>query len=208
METLIFPLIGYLIGSIPFSYIMGKLKGVDIRKVGTFNVGSANVKRLFGFKYGFLAFILDFLKGVISSLIPKFLGFGPFYSFLSGFFASIGHSYPLYLKFQGGRGIATSLGFLFFIFPRETLIFLIFFSPLIFMRENALYIFLFIFSISLYLFVNFKELSFLPIIFLIFVLIRRVQFVYSDLKTGRKFLKSFINRLLFDAPERKKNKET
>lgn len=204
MGPFIFILIGYLIGSIPFSYIIGKLKGEDIRKAGTFNVGSSNVKRLFGFKYGLLAFVLDFLKGVISSFIPKFFGFGIFYSFLSGLFASIGHSYPLYLKFQGGRGIATSLGFLFFIFPRETIIFLLIFSPLLFVKENALYIFLFIFSISLYLFINFKELSFLPIIFLIFVLLRRVQFVYSDLKTGRKFLKSFINRLLFDAPERKK----
>lgn len=204
METLIFSLTGYLIGSIPFSYIIGKLKGIDIRKVGSGNVGGANVRRALGFKYGFLAFILDFLKGLISALIPKFLGSSPFYSFLSGFFAALGHSYSIFLKFQGGRGIATSLGFLFTLFPKETLIFLLIFSPLFFIKEVALYIIIFIFSISLYIFLKFREFSFLPLIFLIFIVFRRVQFVYGDLKSGRGFLKSFINRFLFDAPEKRK----
>ncbi|MEN3044444.1 MAG: glycerol-3-phosphate acyltransferase [Candidatus Hydrothermales bacterium] len=202
MEILIFSVIGYVVGSIPFSYLVGKVKGLDIRRVGTGNVGGANVLRMVGKVYGFIAFLLDFLKGFLSSLVPFVMGFGELYSFLCGFFAVIGHSYPIFLKFQGGRGIATSLGFLTFLFPRETLIILMIFSPFLFLKEVALYILFFIFSISFYTFFKFKELSFLPILFLFFVIFRRVQFVYTDVKRGRPFLKSFLNRLLFDAPEK------
>jgi len=204
MEILISLIIGYLIGSIPFSFIIGKIKGVDIRKTGTRNVGGSNVGRTLGFKYGLLAFFLDFSKGVVAALIPGFLGYGMFYSFLSGFFSSIGHAYPVFLRFQGGRGIATSLGLLVAIFPKETILILLIFVPLIFLKEIALYILFFVVSISFYLFIKFKELSILPLLFLIFILFRRVQFVVDDLKEGRSFLKSFLNRLLFDAPERKK----
>ncbi len=204
MEILIFLIIGYLIGSIPFSFIIGKIKGVDIRKVGTGNIGASNLGRAIGFKYGLLAFFLDFLKGIIAAYIPKFLGYGIFYSFLSGFSSSIGHSFSLFLRFEGGRGIATSFGFLIFLFPKETIIFLLIFFPLFILKEVALYVLFFVVSISIYLFIKFKELSFLPFFFLFFVIFRRVQFVLNDLKEGRKFLKSFINRILFDAPEKKK----
>ncbi len=204
MEILISTLLGYLIGSIPFSFIIGKIKGVDIRKTGTGNVGGSNVGRTLGFKYGLLAFFLDFSKGIAAVLIPRFLGYDISYSFLSGFFSSIGHSFPVFLKFQGGRGIATSLGFLFALFPKETIVFLLIFVPLVFLKEIALYILFFVISISIYLFIKFRELSVLPFIFLLFILFRRVQFVVNDLKEGRSFFKSFLNRLLFDAPERKK----
>ncbi|MEN3046939.1 MAG: glycerol-3-phosphate acyltransferase [Candidatus Hydrothermales bacterium] len=204
LNILIFSLFGYTVGSIPFSYIVSKLKGLDIRKVGTGNVGGANVLRSVGVVYGIIAFLLDFLKGFFSSLIPFLLGFDKFHSFLCGFFAVIGHSYPIFLKFQGGRGIATSLGFLVFLFPKETLIVLAILSPLVFLREIALYILFFIFFISIYIFLKFKELGFLSIFLLLFVVFRRVQFVYTDVKNGRPFLKSFVNRLLFDAPEKVK----
>ncbi len=204
MEILKFALSGYIIGSIPFSFIIGKLKGVDIRKVGTGNIGSANVGRAIGFKYGLLAFFLDFSKGIIACLIPKFLGFDLFYSFLAGLFAGIGHSYSIFLKFEGGRGIATSLGFLLVLFPKYVIIFLLIFSPVFFLKETALFILFFITSLTIYLCFKFPDLKLLPLIFLLFIIFRRVQFVVGDLKQNRKFLKSFINRLLFDAPERKK----
>jgi len=204
MEFLIFLITGYLIGSVPFSFIIGKVKGIDIRKKGTGNVGGSNVGRTLGFKYGFLASFLDFLKGVVASFIPLLLGYGMFYSFLSGFFSVIGHSYPVFLKFQGGRGIATSLGVLITLLPKGTLFFLLIFVPLVFLKEIALYILFFVISISIYLFIKFRELSVLPLLFLFFILFRRVQFVVDDLKEGRSFLKSFLNRLFFDAPERKK----
>ena len=119
MENLIFNfftikliLVSYLIGSIPFGFIIFKLsKKDDIRKHGSGNIGATNVNRLLGKKLGAITLILDVLK---SSLITFFIYklYGLDLGSICGFFSVIGHIFPIWLKFKGGKGVASFLGFL------------------------------------------------------------------------------------------------
>jgi glycerol-3-phosphate acyltransferase PlsY len=109
---------GYFFGSFPTGYLAGRLAGVDIRKLGSGNVGATNVTRTLGRKFGYPVFAVDFLKGVVAVLAAAFLARGdrvnPAYVDLctatAAVFAVIGHSYPLWLSFDGGKGVATTLG--------------------------------------------------------------------------------------------------
>ena len=114
----------YLLGSIPFGYLIGRMAGIDIRKVGSCNIGATNVVRVLGKRYGYTVFLLDFLKGFSAVKLSMFLAMrlvpgwnSPDWPELLGITAAIssvvGHSYPLWLKFQGGKGVATSAGALF-----------------------------------------------------------------------------------------------
>jgi glycerol-3-phosphate acyltransferase PlsY len=114
-------LVAYLLGSLPSGYIAGKLAGVDIRQVGSGNVGATNVTRVLGKRYGYPVFAIDFLKGfaavAIAQLIARSAQFNPFWidvcGVLGAIFSVIGHSYPIWLGFKGGKGVATSVGSLF-----------------------------------------------------------------------------------------------
>lgn len=116
-------LIGYFLGAIPFSFFVGKLKGIDIRKVGSGNVGGTNVLRSAGGLYGGLAFFLDILKGYLPVLLVK--NFGIDAMLIAGTFAVLGHCYPIYLKFKGGKGVATTFGVFIGIYPWSALVFFI-----------------------------------------------------------------------------------
>jgi len=107
--------VGYFVGSIPFSYIIPRLKGVDITKVGSGNVGGTNVLRNLGTKYGALAMFLDILKAVVAVLIFK--GSGEHPMVMAGAMSVVGHCYSPFVKFKGGKGVATTLGTFFGIFP-------------------------------------------------------------------------------------------
>ncbi|MEN3043491.1 MAG: glycerol-3-phosphate 1-O-acyltransferase PlsY [Fervidobacterium sp.] len=107
--------VGYFIGSIPFSYIIPMLKGIDITKVGSGNVGGTNVLRNLGTKYGALAMFLDIIKAVIAALIFK--PFDESYMVMAGSMSVFGHCYSPFVKFKGGKGVATTLGTFFAIFP-------------------------------------------------------------------------------------------
>ncbi|MDK2886890.1 MAG: acyl phosphate:glycerol-3-phosphate acyltransferase [Thermosipho sp. (in: thermotogales)] len=123
MENIIYSiLIGYFIGAIPFSYIIAKMKGIDIRKIGSGNVGGTNVLRSAGPLYGGLAFLLDISKGLIVVLLTK--KFGLDMQLLAGSFAVLGHCYPIYLGFKGGKGVATTFGVILGIYPPSGLVFL------------------------------------------------------------------------------------
>jgi glycerol-3-phosphate acyltransferase PlsY len=114
-------LLAYFIGDIPFAFILTKLarKG-DIRFVGEGNVGARNVLHTVGKIYGILVALLDFSKGFVVALLCLFLRL-PFYiTFLAGFSVLLGHDFPVFLKFKGGKGVATALGFLFGLFPIPT----------------------------------------------------------------------------------------
>jgi glycerol-3-phosphate acyltransferase PlsY len=120
----------YLLGSIPFGYLAGRVAGIDIRKTGSGNIGATNVVRVLGKFYGYPVFFLDFLKGLgpvkISVLIatrghsewssPEVFGI------IAAVSSVIGHCFPLWLKFRGGKGIATSAGALFGLMPLAMLI--------------------------------------------------------------------------------------
>lgn len=117
LEILMMVLLGYALGSIPFSYLVPKMLGnIDIRKHGSGNTGTTNVVRTLGLKVGIVAFLGDFLKGLIPALIGHNL-FGTLGGIIAGGFAVIGHCYSVWLKFNGGKGIATSAGVIGVVFP-------------------------------------------------------------------------------------------
>lgn len=113
MKTILVILIAYLIGCFSPSYFLGKfLKKVDIRQHGSGNAGSTNALRVFGKKIGILTFMLDIAKGIIAVLIGRrLMGFNG--ELLAAIFVVLGHNWPIFLGFKGGKGIATSLGILF-----------------------------------------------------------------------------------------------
>lgn len=112
-QVLISVAIAYLLGSFQTSYIIGKLiKKVDIRDYGSGNPGATNAIRVFGTKFGMLVLIIDALKGALSIVVPKFLFGGTDIAaeLLIGIFTIIGHNYPFYMGFKGGKGVAASIG--------------------------------------------------------------------------------------------------
>ena len=123
-NLLILSLLFYLIGSIPFAYLLTKLFGLgDIRKIGSGNVGATNVLRTGNKKIAIIVLLLDILKGFVPFLYFRnlhnideifFFEFSnEIYIYFISSFAIIGHLYPVWLKFKGGKGVATYIGFLF-----------------------------------------------------------------------------------------------
>lgn len=111
MNPALAALLGYTIGSLPFSFLVARLFGVaDVRKVGSGNVGATNVMRSAGKIPGILALILDGSKGAVTVLIGRGFGAPPFEVCLAGIFAVIGHLFPVWLGFRGGKGVATGAG--------------------------------------------------------------------------------------------------
>jgi glycerol-3-phosphate acyltransferase PlsY len=126
MITLAVTLIGsYLLGSVPFGYLAGRFAGVDIRNFGSGNVGATNVVRVLGKRYGYPVFALDFLKGFGAVQISMHAASGgasgwkssEMFGIAAAISCVIGHSYPVWLKFKGGKGVATSAGALFALTP-------------------------------------------------------------------------------------------
>jgi acyl phosphate:glycerol-3-phosphate acyltransferase len=103
-------IVSYLVGSIPFSYLAARARGVDLRKQGTQQVGGGNLWRTTSRKLGFFVAIFDLIKGALMMLIAWQLGLDASQQFAVGMGAVIGHNWPVFLRFHGGRGIATSLG--------------------------------------------------------------------------------------------------
>ncbi len=100
----------YLIGSIPSGLVVGRLRGVDVREYGSGNIGTTNVLRTLGARYGAVVLIADVLKGVIAVVLARYIIETPTGEMAAGFAAVAGHDWSLFLKFKGGRGVATSLG--------------------------------------------------------------------------------------------------
>ncbi len=108
----------YLIGSFPSAYIMARLrKGIDIRAVGSKNVGAMNVFYKVGFAEGILVLAMDIGKGAVAIALARWLGVPVIAELFAGVAAVIGHSFPVWLKFRGGRGGATVIGILIFLMP-------------------------------------------------------------------------------------------
>lgn len=118
-------ILSYLLGSIPFGYLVGKyLKNVDIRERGSGNIGTANAFRVMGAKYAILVLIGDCLKGFLAVFLARRLLIIDNISFylIIGLFAIIGHNWSIFLKFKGGKGIATTYGVVFSFYPIISLI--------------------------------------------------------------------------------------
>jgi len=116
-------IIGYLLGSIPVAYIVAKLrKGIDIREVGVLNMGTGNVMREVGLWEGFLVAFADIGKGALAVYIAQTLGVSQYWVLAVGFVAVIGHNFPVFLQFKGGRGVAAVIGVMAVISPFTALI--------------------------------------------------------------------------------------
>jgi glycerol-3-phosphate acyltransferase PlsY len=121
---------GYLLGSVPFGLLVGKARGVDVRLAGSRNIGATNVGRVVGRPWGALVFVLDLLKGLLPTVTtgvvlaagqdePGGAARGLF-MLLVGLAAVLGHNYPVYLRFRGGKGVTTSLGAALGVYPYLT----------------------------------------------------------------------------------------
>lgn len=146
--------LAYLFGSIPFGLIFSKkFKNADLRTMYSGNIGATNVSRVLGFKLAFIVFLLDVLKGALFvsfALILYFINqdmFGPLVQVktktalvyiypLYGLFAVLGHLYPVYLGFQGGKGISSLFGFLLVAFPLVGLIYVLTFLTIFFLFKK------------------------------------------------------------------------
>jgi glycerol-3-phosphate acyltransferase PlsY len=130
LTLLITAFASYVIGSIPAGYIAGRIAGIDIRTAGSGNIGATNVTRVLGKRYGYPVFAVDFLKGLapvsISIAIAKhaqpILGAVDKFGIIAAVCCVLGHSFPVWLRFKGGKGVATSAGALFGLMPRVALI--------------------------------------------------------------------------------------
>ena len=103
-------LAGYLIGSIPFALIVARRRGTDLRQVGSGNLGAANVMRASGVTAGVLVAALDMAKGAASVWLAAWVSDGAELPAAAGLAAIIGHIYPIWLRFRGGKGVATACG--------------------------------------------------------------------------------------------------
>ncbi|HLS09301.1 glycerol-3-phosphate 1-O-acyltransferase PlsY [Lentibacillus sp.] len=117
MEFLVFAVIAYLLGSIPSGVMVGKLGyNIDIREHGSGNLGATNTFRILGVKAGIIVVLADILKGTLATALPLFLDVDVFRLGV-GLFAVLGHTYPLFAKFNGGKAVATSGGIILGINP-------------------------------------------------------------------------------------------
>lgn len=110
MEFVIFAIVAYLLGSIPSALIVGKVGyKIDIREHGSGNLGGTNTFRVLGIKAGIIVTLADILKGTVATVLPLFFD-ADVYRLGIGIFAVLGHTYPLFARFKGGKAVATSGG--------------------------------------------------------------------------------------------------
>jgi acyl phosphate:glycerol-3-phosphate acyltransferase len=120
-------LVAYLLGSIPFGFIAGLIAGVDVREHGSGNIGATNTLRVLGKKYGYAVFVADTLKVFLAVRIALWLAqFDPstsyFIGILAALFVVLGHSFPVWLRFRGGKGVAAAAGACLGLLPVATFI--------------------------------------------------------------------------------------
>jgi glycerol-3-phosphate acyltransferase PlsY len=117
--------LGYFLGSFPAGYFAGRLAGVDIRSVGSGNIGATNVLRILGKRWGYPVFVIDALKGfaavrlafVLVKYFPAAKPYAEYFAILTAIMSVAGHTFPIWLRFKGGKGVATSAGALFGLMP-------------------------------------------------------------------------------------------
>jgi acyl phosphate:glycerol-3-phosphate acyltransferase len=110
MEHTFAVVVGYLIGSVPFAHLLSRRRGIDLRRVGSGNVGASNVLRTSGVRPAVLAMCLDGVKGALAVLVAERLALGVSAPVAAGVASVMGHAYPVWLRFRGGKGVATAAG--------------------------------------------------------------------------------------------------
>ncbi len=129
-SVLLWMFVSYLIGSLPTGYLAARLvKGVDIRTIGSGSIGATNVRRLMGKGWAVFVALVDMFKGALALLLTAHAGVPGSGAFpggpsllpaLSAFAVVVGHNYPVWLKFRGGKGVATTYGTMFFVWPYQS----------------------------------------------------------------------------------------
>lgn len=128
MTTVLTLIIAYLLGSIPSGLWIGQLfYKKNLREHGSGNTGTTNTFRILGKKAGIVVFLIDFLKGTLATLLPIWLGITGISPLLFGILAVIGHTYPIFAQFKGGKAVATSAGMLMGFIPQYCLFLLVIF---------------------------------------------------------------------------------
>ncbi|HOV91268.1 MAG TPA: glycerol-3-phosphate 1-O-acyltransferase PlsY [Syntrophorhabdaceae bacterium] len=127
-----FVIVAYLIGSIPVGLLLSKIQGKDPRNIGSGNIGATNVMRTAGKTAGIVTLLGDVAKGFLPVMIANYYSNSSFFVSLIGFSAFIGHLYPVYLRFKGGKGVATALGVYLAISPLAILIDILIFTSVLF----------------------------------------------------------------------------
>lgn len=125
IKNVLMLIVAFILGSIPFGIIIAKAKGVDLKRVGSGNIGATNVLRSLGKWPAALTLLGDILKGTIAVALGKYTGVGLIYEGLIGISVILGHNFSLFLGFKGGKGVATSLGVLMIYAPHAASITLI-----------------------------------------------------------------------------------
>lgn len=117
LVKIIFILASFIIGSIPFGFIISKRKGVKLQEIGSGNIGATNVYRALGFRYAFLVFLLDTVKGAVPLVCGKALGLPLIWLLVFAISTVLGHIFTPFLKFRGGKGVAVSFGVILVLSP-------------------------------------------------------------------------------------------
>jgi glycerol-3-phosphate acyltransferase PlsY len=132
-------IVSFILGSIPFGIIIAKAKGVDLKKVGSRNIGATNVLRSLGKWPAALTLLGDVLKGTAAVAIGRYFGVDPVYEGFVGLSAILGHNFSIFLGFRGGKGVATSLGVLGIYSPQTALFtFIIWLLVVMFTKYSSL----------------------------------------------------------------------
>lgn len=135
LATLLLIVAAYLLGSVPFGYVFGRLAGIDVRTIGSGNIGAANVVRALGRRRGALTLVADSAKGFLPVYIAWRLGLGEMELALTAVAAFLGHLFSVFLGFHGGKGVATALGVLMAVAPMAAFSLLILFAAVVFISR-------------------------------------------------------------------------
>ena len=194
-------IIGYLLGSIPTAYIVSRMrKGIDIRNIGSGNMGAANVMRQIGTHEGIIVATIDVAKGASAILIAQALNVSELWVFGTGFAALVGHNFPVFAGFKGGRGSATIIGIFLVLAPEAILITLAiiaipFFTTRKFM--SALFIGFGLLPLFVWLFEGSLPLVRFVLIINLFMLVRNLSGIKQILAKG------IIKDMIYDRQQKK-----
>ena len=200
--------IGYLLGSVPLSYLAGRRRGINLKNQGTHQVGAGNLWRLASRRLGLIVGFFDFIKGIVMVLIAYFLKLDAGQQLIIGLAVIVGHNWPVFLRFHGGRGIATLLGLVVImpildlnISPWPTIIAIGFvLIMLIIYRSSPLPVLISVASLPLtsWIFGAGLAVSITYLAIFLVVVLKRLTAQPAPEKLKISHWRHFMNRLLFD----------
>lgn len=191
----------YLVGSIPVGYLVARARlGIDIRQYGTGNVGASNTWRNVGRASAVGVALVNILQSALPTLLALSLGFSRLEAGLIGFAAAIGYAWPVFLRFSGGRAVATTGGVMIALWPIPSAFLAVFFLAAMFLRRNQLSMFVGFGALPVYLWVVGQPLeeAGLAVVLYLFLMLRRLAGLREDLRLGDRPLELIYNRVVHD----------